>query len=37
VIIIDRLVFGGKEKLWENYPTNKKCTSEAKDKESPTY
>jgi hypothetical protein len=36
VIVVDRLVLGGKEKLWENYPTNEKCTSEAKDKENPT-
>jgi len=36
VIVVDRLVLGGIEKLGENYPTNEQGTSEAKDKESPT-
>jgi hypothetical protein len=36
VIVVDRLVLGGIEKLGKNYPTNEEGTSEAKDKENPT-
>jgi hypothetical protein len=32
VVVVDRLLVGGKEKLRKNYPTNEKSTSEAKDK-----
>jgi hypothetical protein len=36
VIVVDRLVLGGIEKLWEYYPTNEESSSEAKYKENPT-
>jgi hypothetical protein len=36
VVVIDRLVLGRMQKLWENNPTYKQCTSEANDKKDPT-
>jgi hypothetical protein len=37
VVVIKGLVLGGIKKLRKNYPTNEQGTSEAKDKEDPTY